>query len=68
MMTIETVLASEYGVSLLWASPEVILWAADRVADEVGVEHAKAELKRVNQKRDRAGRVVLIPGYGHRLF
>ena len=65
---LERVLNNDYGVGSLVASPECVLWAADRVADRLGTDEAKRQLSELNRKRERAGRTVAVPNYGTRLF
>jgi len=45
-----------------------ILWAADRAADQIGVEAAKRELKTINRQREKLGLPVACFEYGHRMF
>lgn len=58
------ILSDEYGVGILAAPVEAILWAADKLP----VEQAKQELTALNQARQRQGRCPAYVPYGHPLF
>lgn len=68
MTTIRDILADKYDVNMKQAPVEAILWAANDAADIIGIEAAKAELHEVNLFREKQGRMVAVPEYGHRLF
>lgn len=62
------ILEDRYGVSLLAAPPEAILWAADRLADTAGVPAARGELSAANHRREKMGKIPAYPAFGDRLF
>jgi hypothetical protein len=62
---IEKILADHYGVGVVAAPPEAVLWAAERIPDKV---HAKKELAAANEIRRKHGRMPASPHYGHFLF
>jgi hypothetical protein len=66
--TITRILFEHYGCGVLVGDTTVILWAADRAADEVGVEGAKKELKKLNRFRLKMGKVDAFFSHGHRMF
>jgi hypothetical protein len=49
-------------------NPISILWASEKVADKIGIEATKAELKKLNRQRERLGLPVAVHEFGHRLF
>lgn len=51
------ILESRYGASPLAAPVVAIVWAADALADEVGITQARQELRALNRRRAAAGRV-----------
>lgn len=61
-------LVDYYGANIDFADPAPILWAADKAADEIGVEAAKKALSEINRYRERTGRLVAVFDYGHRMF
>lgn len=63
-----SICSDDYGVGIVAAPPETILWAADQVAEERGEGFAKRELKTVNRCRERHGVIPAYVPYGHRLF
>jgi hypothetical protein len=65
---LEAVLTDRYRVSLLAAPAIAVLWAAERLAQEVGLEAAQAELTAANRLRERAGKMPAVPEYGTPLF
>lgn len=67
-MRIEAVLSQRYDVGPLAADPTTCTWAAEFLADIDGVDHAKAELTRLNRLRERAGKPLVYIPFGHRLF
>jgi len=62
------IMAEVYGAGPGVFAPEPILWAAGRLADAEGVAVAKAELKKLNRRRERLALIVAVPPYGDRLF
>lgn len=68
MKTILGIMADRYDAGLGIFDPTSILWASDIAADQIGVEAAKAELKKINRKREKMGLPVASHPYGHRLF
>jgi hypothetical protein len=68
MKTITKITNERYGAGILIFDPTVILWAADKAADEIGVEAAKKELKKVNGMRHKHGKPDATFPYGHRMF
>jgi hypothetical protein len=67
-MELTKILSDRYGAGPGIFDPTPILWAADKAADLIGVDAAKAELKQLNQQRSRLALPVACPEYGHRLF
>jgi hypothetical protein len=69
-MKMETVkiMNERYDAGLGIFNPISILWASDIAADVIGVEKAKAELKKINRQREKLGLLVAVHEFGHRLF
>lgn len=65
---LETLTASLYGAGLCIFDPTPILWAAERLADTVGVAEAKDQLRKANRLREKHGVPPAVFPYGHRLF
>lgn len=59
------ILSEVYGIGVLYASQETVLWAAHRIEND---DEAKKELKKVNQIRKKHGICPVYVPYGHRLF
>lgn len=66
--SLASVAYEQYGVGLCVFSPVPVLWAADRLADVVGVEQAKRELRKANRLREKHALIPAVFEYGHRLF
>ena len=62
------ILNERYDAGLGIFSSTPILWAADRAADVIGVDAAKAELSKINRKREKLGLPVAVFEFGHRMF
>ena len=62
-VTIETVIRTRYGIEPEQADALVIEWAAEHLASIIGVDAAGAEWKRINRKRNKAGRYTSIPAW-----
>lgn len=62
--TLSNILSTEYGVGIMVAPTEAILWAAEKMP----VEQAKQELKALNKARQRIGQIPVVAPYGHPLF
>lgn len=62
--TLANILSTEYGVGIMVAPTEAILWAAEKMP----VEQAKQELRELNSMRQRQGRPLVYVPYGHPLF
>lgn len=60
MNNIENILVSIYGVGVVSAPVEAILWAVDRINDR---KVAKAELKRANALRAKYGKPIAYDAY-----
>ena len=66
--TIFSIMTNRYGAAFNHHNPVVVLWAAERAVDEIGVEAARKELKLVNSARRKIGIPDAFPEYGSRLF
>lgn len=66
--TLSAILAERYGVTVLTAPAYAILWAAERLMDEVGLKAARAALDTANRIRSRVGKLPVYPEYGTPLF
>ena len=62
--TLANILSNEYGVGIMVAPPEAVLWAAEKMP----VAQAKDELKALNRARQRHGVIPVYVPYGHQLF
>jgi len=58
------ILEAEYGVGALVASPEVVLWAAEKLPKEQAI----SELSALNRAREKYGTMPVCAPYGHPLF
>lgn len=67
-MTTTKIMADEYGTGTGIFSPISILWASNKAADVIGVDAAKAELKKINRIREKLMLPVAVHEFGHRLF
>ena len=65
---IANILTSQYGVTIETASPISLIWAAEKATAVIGADAAWMELKAVNRKRERAGRMPAYPEFGSALF
>ena len=66
--TVETVLQTRYGVSLLNADATTVEWAATHLAETVGVNVAAKAWRKANAKRARFGVYTAIPQWGTPMF
>lgn len=68
MTKLASILSSRYGVTVE-NSPEIaIIWAAEFLMEQDGVEVAKKQLSTMNRKREKLGRIPAYVDYGHPLF
>lgn len=66
---IETTIVSRYDVTAMVASPLTILWTADYlVSAGYEIDQIKKDLKKVNRKREKAGKIPAYAPYGSPLF
>jgi hypothetical protein len=65
--TIESILVSRYGTTLLDAPPESIEWAANKLAEETDVAAAGKAWRKANAKRNKMGIYTALPPYGSAL-
>lgn len=61
--TLESTIASRYGVDAMQATPGTIIWAADHLATLRGYAVARTELDRLNRRRMKAGKSPAFPEY-----
>jgi len=64
-LSIEDVLYELYGVGIMGAPTEALIWAAEKLMPLV---RAKSELRRANALRQKYGAPLAYPAYGTRLF
>lgn len=68
MTTTQKSLSDRFNAGLGIFDSTVVLWASEHAADEIGVDAAKVELKKINRIRERHGLPVAVHPFGHRLF
>jgi len=66
--SLETVIASRYGVSALECDANTIEWAAAHFAQTAGVPAAAKAWRRLNARRHKLGRYTRIPAWGTPFF
>lgn len=67
-MTTTKIMADLYGTGVGIFNTISILWASDKAADQIGIQAARAELKKINRTRERLALPVAAHEFGHRLF
>lgn len=65
MDNIEKICISLYGVDIINAPKEAVLWSAEKIADK---SKAIKELTRANRKRSKHGKPIVFAPYGHKAF
>jgi hypothetical protein len=68
MEKLERTLLREFDCGIGIFDPVPVGWAAEVLAQETSVEHARSEVRRVNQIREKHGLIPVTFGHGHPLF
>ena len=67
-ITLETVIQSRYGVSLISCDSIVVEWAAHHLATLTDVFVAGQAWRKAESKRNKLGKYTAIPGYNDPLY
>lgn len=62
---IEIILNNKYGVGVVYAPKEAVLWAASEIQTN---DEAKKQLKEINRIRTKHGMPLVYAPYGHKAF